>query len=254
MKKLPIGIIDMNNDNIIILNQLRQDFKHETLIYINDLKQYEYEGLTIEAINERVKNNIEFLLSFEIKLLIVASSTIIEYCHEYLKQLSIPVISIIDTICDYVNDKYEHKNIAFLANKHILEANLYQKRFRYNHLYNLPSDSLNNIINEKKMKTSFSFSTTKEILRSVLKKDIDVIVPSNANILLLKTEINEFMPFIPIVHISEIISKKVNEVLGDDRYHKGRGKTFIYINVSKNKSNINHLLSIKYKVKVIRGE
>lgn len=254
MYKLPIGIIDMNNDNISILDYLRKELKYENLIYINDLKQYQYEGLTPEAIIDRVKRNIDILISLECKLLVVISSTIIEYCQSYLKKLPIPVISIVDTIIDFVNEKYEHKNMAFLASQNIIEASLYQKRFKYNHLYNLPSDSLDDVIINKQMKTSVSFNLTKEVFKSVQKKDIDIIIPTTANMMLLKTEINEYMPFINIVNIPEIICDEIKEVANDNLYHKRKGKTYIYINVPKKESNFQHLLTSKYKIKYMRGE
>jgi len=253
MKKLPIGIIDMNINNISILNYLTPVFKHEDFIYINDLQQLEYEGLTPEAINERVKKNIDILLTCGIKLLIVVSNTIIEYCLPYLKKLPVPFISIVDVIIDYVNNKYEHKNMAFLASTNIMEANLYQKRFRYNHLYPLISDELDKIINDNKLKTNTSFSTTKELFKPVMKKDVDIIIPTTVNMMLMKTEINEYMPFINIVNIPELICDKINNILTTPEM-KGKGKTTIYINVSKKKANFQHLLSVKYKLKILKEE
>ncbi|MGI6677199.1 MAG: hypothetical protein ACOX5N_07105 [Bacilli bacterium] len=63
-----------------------------------------------------------------------------------------------------------------MARKETIEANLYQKRFNYNHLYNIPSDELERIIEEKQTKTARSFTAVKEAFRPVMKKEVDLIV------------------------------------------------------------------------------
>ena len=142
MNKLPIGIIDINVDGLYILNTLCNEFKNEDFLYINDLKNDPYEGKEPEVILNYVKKNVEKLLSQNIKLLIVINDSIIEYCSDYLSTLNIPIINIQKVIIDYVNKNFEQKNLILCAKDYILKANLYQKNFNYNHIYNIPSDNL----------------------------------------------------------------------------------------------------------------
>ena len=58
MNKRPIGIIDINVDGLYILNSLTKEFKNEDFIYINDIKNYPYEGREQEEIVKFVTENV----------------------------------------------------------------------------------------------------------------------------------------------------------------------------------------------------
>jgi len=250
MDKTPIGIIDMGVENLSILNYLSKAFKYEDFIYINDLEVPEYEGLAEDVIQKRIEANVEKLLSFNVKLIIVVSNTIIEYHRNYFNEISVPVVNIVDTIIDYINDNYEHKNMAFIATENIINANLYQKYFKYNHLYNLVSDSMEEFLTKNLVKTNESFNLTRELIKTVIKKDLSIIIPSSFNMMLIETEINEFLPNGNILNINEIMSDKIKAALLaiENFSTKKLGKTTIIINVSKKDFKYTHLLDVKYKL------
>ena len=250
MIKTPIGILDMGIDNLSILNYLSQVFKNEHFIYINDLENPDYEALTEDNIEVRVRKNVEELLARNVKLIVVVSNTIVEYCREYFDKIDIPVINIVDSIIDYVNENYEHKNMAFIATLNIINANLYQKFFKYNHLYNLVSDDIEKFLHNHKVKTSESFDLTRDLLRSVLKKDINIIIPSSFNMMLLKTEMAEYLPTAILINLFNIIEDKIKAALLtiENFCKKGRGSVEIIININKKDVDFSNLLTIKYQL------
>ncbi len=81
------------------------------------MKSYPYEGKDKEVVLKHVMVNVEKLLEYNIKLLIVISDVIIECCEEYFSTLKIPVINIVQSIADYVNTYYEQKNLILCARK-----------------------------------------------------------------------------------------------------------------------------------------
>ena len=125
-KSTPIGILDGGVEGINIFNSLVKNYPNQSFIYINDFKNYPYEGLKEEDILEYVKSNIEILLNYHVSKIIVVNNSIIEYCDEYLKTLEIPVFRITDILIDYLNTNYEHKNILFLGKQYIIKANSIQ--------------------------------------------------------------------------------------------------------------------------------
>ncbi|MDD4212914.1 MAG: hypothetical protein PHY42_05935 [Bacilli bacterium] len=213
MKKTPIGLLDMNTENIAILNHLANAFPHEHFIYIYDPDCPQYEGLPEEEIQMRVEKNLNYLLLRQVKLIITLSNSIVEYCRDLLDHVSTPVVNIVDSIVDEVNTQYEHKNMVFLANENMVQANLYQKNLKYNHLYAIFADGLNRLIKDQKMKTSESFRVTREAFRLVLSKDVDVIVPIHVNLMLLKTEIREFLPESDLLDIGALLIEKAKAAL-----------------------------------------
>lgn len=222
MKKKPIGILDGGLEGINIFNNLCHNYPYESFIYITDYKNYPYEGKEIETIQKYVSASCDELLKNEVSAIIVVSNSIIEYCNEYLDSLSVPVIKVVDTIIEYCNKEYEHKNIAFIAKQYIIKANLYQKNFKYNHLYNISSEELEEVIMNKQIKTAKSFAKTHECLKSILNKDIDLVVYVDSYIENLTIEFKEYISDCNFIDLSTILFdeyKKKNQP-----YEKGKGE------------------------------
>lgn len=247
MFKDAIGILDCGIEGFNILDTLTKRFKNENFVYINDLKNSPYYNLPEADALELIKKNIEILKQDNIKLLIVSSDIICDLAKDYLANLDIPVIDIVSVLTDYVNDNYEQKNIALFAKNSVLEANLYQKNFKYNRLFNIASDEVEEIICNKGLKTSKSFVKVKEAFKQLLGKSVDVIVTSSPFLINVKTEIGEYVKFDEITNFGEIIGNKIyNELMKLNA--KGKGKVKVYSNIEK--KNFKHMTywnEVKYK-------
>ena len=252
-----IGVLDMNIDNIYSLNLIRETFKNEDIYYINDTEIETFDEMDVKDIHTHVSENINYLLSKEVDVIVVVSDSIVEYCEDLLSEIKLPVINIVDECINYVNANYEYKNLGFLAPSSIVEANIYQKNFRYNHLYNMVGDNLKQLIRNQLVKTTETFQEAKNIIAPVFKKDLDLIIPSLINYLMVKTEINEFLKDVDIVPIDQIICHKIKEILYNeqDLPLKGKGKTYICLNQEKLDLNqLNRLVKIKYQIININDE
>ncbi len=248
-EKKVIGVIDADNNNIYVLNTLYNTFKNCEILYYNTNTVEKYEGLDEETFVSDVKNSIDFLINNKVDILVVASDTIIEYCMPVIEEIKIPYILITEETINYINEKYEYKNLGFLACTSVIEANMYQKNFRYNHLYNMTSDSLTETLKNYKVKTSESFQETKMVVGPVSKKGLDIIIPSSINYLMLKTEIFEFLKEVDLLPIDEVIAEKVNTMLYNNLPPiKGKTNVTIIETIDKDKKEFDKYLQCDYRV------
>lgn len=227
MIKNPIGILDSGFEGLTVVEKMTKGLKNEDIIYINDCENYPYEGKATADIVSYVQKNVEFLLTQNIKLLVVVSDVIVEYCSDYLSTLSIPVLNSVNAIIDYVHNKYEQKNLALFARNDILESNIYQKNFKYNRLYNIPSDDIEALINQNEIKTSASFAAINEATKVINKRSVDVIIPSSPFLIKLKTEFTEYLEYTEIIDIGSIICRKIEE-MELPLYDKKKGNLYCY--------------------------
>ena len=259
MKKIckKIGVLDMNIDNIYSLNKIREIFKNDDIYYVNDTEIETFDEMDVKDIHNHVTENINYLLSKEVDVLVVVSDSIIEYCLDLFENINVPVVNIVDECINYVNVNYEYKNLGFLATTSIIEANIYQKYFKYNHLYNMNGDNLKQLIRNQLVKTTETFQEAKNVIAQVYKKDLDLIIPSLINYLMVKTEINEFLKDVEIVPIDDVVCNKIKELIYKDEVLpvKGKGKTYVCLNHSNIDLNqINRLVKIKYQIVNINEE
>lgn len=247
-QKKIIGVLDMNIDSIYILNALRKRFVNDDIYYIHDSNVETFDEMTQEDINKYVNEKIDLLLSKNIDLLVVVNDSIIEYCEELLSNVKVPLVQIVNESINYVNQNYEHKNFGFLATSSIIEANIYQKNFRYNHLYNMNGDNLKNLIRNHLVKTTESFQEVKNVIASVYKKDLDLIIPSLINYLTVTTELNEFLKDVDILPIDKVICDSITNILykGVELPLKGKGKTYILSKEEVHVKQINRIVKDKY--------
>lgn len=254
--KKNIGVLDLNIDNIYFLNKLRERFINDDIYYINDLSIEDIDSMEIEEINKKVNDLITYLISKNIDILVIISDNIVEYCEELLNSLSVPVIQIVNETLNYVNENYEYKNIGFLSTTSMIKANIYQKNLRYNHLYNMTGDNLQDLIRNHLVKTTESFQEVKNIIAPVFKKDLDIVLPSLINYLMVTTEINEFLREVEVIKIDEILCDIIQKQLykSQEMPIKGKGKTYICLNDQIDINVLKRLLNIKYNTIDISNE
>lgn len=245
-----IGVLDLNTDNIYVLNSIREKFVNDDIYYINDLNIENIDEMDIDELKKSVSNSIEFLLSKNVDVILVASDSIIEFCEELFMELKIPVINVITETINFVNEQYEYKNIGFLSTNSMIEANIYQKNIRYNHLYTMVGDDLKKLILTHLVKTTESFQETKNVVVSIYKKDVDIIIPSLVNFLTVKTEIFEYIKDVQILPLDEILVNSIKNVLykEEELPLKGKGITYLCSHEQFDLTSLKRLLKIKYQV------
>lgn len=252
MKKMPIGILDEGVQGLCILEKLITNYKNEDFIYINDIKNSPYEEKDKEKVLEYVTENVKKLLECNIKLLIVISDTIIECCEEYFSTLKIPVISIVQSIVDYVNTYYEQKNLILCAKSFILKANLYQKNIKYNRMYNIESEELEKVLINNKCKTSSSFKASENTFKNVNQKGCDLLVITAPWLEMLRIEIFEFLEVDKMIRLDEVISEEIKKK-NIIQYSRGKGKVSVFSNVDLKKfKELTKWFTVKYKFNEIK--
>ena len=232
MKKQPIGILDGGFEGINIFDNLSKSFPYETFVYINDPVNYPYEGKEEELIHKHVTKNIDKLLSMDVKCIVCVNASIIEYCEDLLHNINVPTILIVDSIIDYVNLNFEQKNMAILGKEYILKANLFQKNFKYNHLYNVISDSFEDVIFDKKVRTAKSFEKARDGLKSIIGKDVDLFIIIDSFLENLNLEFKEYCNYGTFINLSNIIGNEISTKLVN-LYNKGKGNKIVISNIDK---------------------
>ena len=207
--KKMIGILDGGFEGINIFSRLVKDYPYERFIYLNDPENYPYEGKEEKEILNCIKKNTEILLNLDVELILVVNNSIVEYGSEYFATLDKKILKFSDFVIDYVNEGYEHKNVALMAKEYIVKANIYQKNIKYNHLYSIPSDTLDEIIMNKEVKTAKSFKAVSDVLNLSKGKDYNILIISDSYLNNLRIEFLEYIKCDEIMDLSLVVSKKM---------------------------------------------
>ena len=116
MDKRPIGVFDSGIGGLTVLKKLEEALPKENFIYLGDTLNFPYGEKSKEEIVNYSKKNIEYLISQNVKMVVIACGTATSQSLEEMKKIfSIPIIGIIKPTTDYVKQKCI-KNETLLSN------------------------------------------------------------------------------------------------------------------------------------------
>jgi len=97
MDKRPIGIFDSGIGGLTVLREVIEAMPGESTVYLGDTARVPYGTKSARTVTAYALQNAEFLLTKDIKLLIVACNTATAYAlPELQKRFTIPVIGVIE--------------------------------------------------------------------------------------------------------------------------------------------------------------
>ena len=135
-KEAPIGIFDSGLGGLTVMRQVIKALPYENVIYFGDTARVPYGDKSPETIVRYSFENTSFLLSHQIKLLLVACNTASAYAIKELRQqFSLPIIDVIEPAVRKAIQITKNQRIAVLGTRATTHSGIYQKRI----LEKLPS-------------------------------------------------------------------------------------------------------------------
>lgn len=97
MSELAIGVFDSGVGGLTVLHELRQLLPGENLVYLGDTARVPYGTKSPETVEKYALQAAEFLLSQQVKMVVVACNTASSFALQTLqRQLPVPVVGVID--------------------------------------------------------------------------------------------------------------------------------------------------------------
>lgn len=217
MDKRPIGMFDSGVGGLTVLKEVINSNPNEDIIYLGDTKRFPYGSKSKESIIELTKNGIDFLISKNVKAIIIACGTATSQALEEMKKIyRIPIIGIIDPTVKYIKEKESLRNIGIIATSGTIRS----KGWQTNILKQIPKAKIKNkacpllapMAEEGWTDNEIAKLTIKEYLKDV--KDVDCLVLGCTHYPLFKKIIvEEVGENVEIINTGEMVSKDLKEIL-----------------------------------------
>lgn len=136
MDNRPIGMFDSGVGGITVFKEVRNKLPNEDIIYLGDTKRFPYGSKSKDTIINLTKNGIDFLLSQNVKAIIIACGTATSQALEEVQKIyKIPIIGIIKPTVDYIASSSHLRKIGVVATSGTIRSNGWQ-----NNLLSVRSD------------------------------------------------------------------------------------------------------------------
>lgn len=129
MDTRPIGMFDSGVGGLTVLKEIIKNNPNENIIYLGDTERFPYGSKSKETIIELTKQGIEFLISKDVKAVVIACGTATSQALEEVKdKYNIPIIGIIESTVDYIRENENLRKIGIIATAGTIRSNGWQNK------------------------------------------------------------------------------------------------------------------------------
>ncbi len=227
-----IGLFDSGIGGLTVLRTLKRKYPMNDYIYYGDTKNLPYGDKSINELKELASKNMEFLLSKNVDMIIIACGTVSSNCLDYLKsKYSVPIISVIEPTINYLN-KSNYNNIGVIATSKTIESHIFKNNIN-KPVYELATPKLVPLIEDN------GLDNIESVLNDYLDKftNIDALVLGCTHYPLIKDFINKK---IDIIDMSEYINIP----------NHGNGNMEVYFSLVNDKirDNVRRILNMNINI------
>ena len=124
-----IGIFDSGLGGLNVMQAISTCLPHENITYFGDTAHLPYGNKSIELITTYVLESIDFLLSQDIKLLIIACHTACAACLEIISSIvKVPIIALLEQALEEIIDTKPNDSIVVLGTRATISSGTYQNQ------------------------------------------------------------------------------------------------------------------------------
>lgn len=214
MDNRPIGMFDSGVGGLTVYEEIKKKLPNEKIIYLGDTKEFPYGSKSKQSIIELTKNNIEFLLKYNVKLIIIACGTATSQALEEVRKIyRVPIIGIIEPTVEYVKQEGTYNHIGVIATRGTIRSNTWEKSIKEKIdniiVYNKECPLLAPMAEEGWTDSEIAKLTIKEYIKDFPK--LDALILGCTHYPLFEKILKEQMPETDIINTGKIIAKYLEE-------------------------------------------
>lgn len=212
MNNKPIGMFDSGVGGLTVYREIKKALPNQQIIYVGDTKRFPYGSKTKESIIDASKKCVDFLISKDVREIIIACGTATSRALETLKETySIPITGIIEPTVQYIK-KRNYRNIGVIATRGTIESNSWEINLRKQindvKVYNQECPLLAPMAEEGWTKNEVAKLTIKEYLKKFENIKIDALILGCTHYPLFEEIIKEYMPEAEIINTGKVIANE----------------------------------------------
>lgn len=203
-----VGVFDSGIGGLTVLKKIIDKYPNNEYIYYGDTLNVPYGNKTVDELYELSSKDIEFLISKNVDIIIIACGTISSNCINYLtNKYNIPIYDIISPTIKYLNNS-NYNNIGIIATNRTIDSHIFKNNINKN-IYEIKTPLLASIIENNEL------DNINNILDKYLNKykdKIDILVLGCTHYPIIKNHIsNYFNNKIDILEMSNMLLEKITK-------------------------------------------
>jgi glutamate racemase len=127
----PIGVFDSGVGGLTVVKEIMSALPAEAIVYFGDTARVPYGTKSRETITKFAMEDASFLMSHNVKAIVVACNTVSSNSLPHLKHhFSVPIIGVIEPAVLQACQKTTRKRIGIIGTDATVESNVYRETFQ----------------------------------------------------------------------------------------------------------------------------
>ena len=223
----PVGVFDSGIGGLTVLREIWEAVPEESTIYFGDNSRSPYGTKSRSTIIRYSLQNMKFLASRDVKMIVVACNTASAYAYEELKaRAKVPVVEVVTPGADVACRATKNGKIGIIATKGTISTGVYKKAVEDRakelgmnniEIFQQACPLFVSLAEEGWWDTEVTRLTAEEYLKPLKEAGVDTLVMACTHYPLLSKVIQEVMgDNVVLVNTGEATAKVVKELLGSE--------------------------------------
>lgn len=255
MNSKPIGIFDSGIGGLTVLKELQNQMPNENFIYFGDTLNFPYGEKTKEEIINFSKKNIEYLLSQDVKMIVIACGTATSQAIDIMQNIfDIPIVGIIEPTVNYI-EKMNLNKVGVIATTGTITSGAWERNIKQKindiEVINKACPLLAGIAEEGEATSNKSLKAIHEYMQIFKENNVKTIILGCTHYPIYDEIIKkEFSYKVNLINTGVAVAKEIEKYLNENNMKNKGKKKKIKIIISKeekdfDKKTKNILKSVK---------
>ena len=126
-KKQPIGVFDSGLGGLTVVKSLIEQMPHEDIIYFGDTARVPYGGRSCETIQTYACQDVDFLLQYDVKAVVIACNTADAMARKLIEQrYQLPVVGVVGPAAQMAVRVSKNKRIGVICTRATVKSGAYE--------------------------------------------------------------------------------------------------------------------------------
>lgn len=181
MDNRPIGVFDSGLGGLTVLKEIRKLLPDENIIYFGDNGRTPYGTKSKETVIKYTRQDVAFLLSKNVKMLVVACNTVSALALPEVRPLiDVPVLEVIDPGSKAAVKKTKKGRIGIIATPGTIASGVYSKAIHSRNpdvkIFSKACPLFVSLVEEGWWDNEITLMVVKEYLKELISENIDTLV------------------------------------------------------------------------------
>lgn len=221
-----IAVFDSGLGGLTVLKAIRESLPEQQVIYFGDTARVPYGIKSKETIVRYSQEVSQFLVSQQIKMLVIACNTASTYASDQLrKELPVPVVDVVTPLIEEIASLPSIRHIAVLGTQATISSGVYQEKLSHC----LPKAKISSVacplfvplVEEHFQNHQVADLIVYEYLKQFKENPVDTVILGCTHYPLMRVPIRNFFgPNVRIIDSADSCAKEVKKMIDSGGTHK----------------------------------